>query len=132
MYIFAMLAVKIPTFYIRYGGNCGTEHFRQCCRKCSRFIGCCVHSVWGFEQIVHVDVYSDTHWAEFGAKFADFIRTGIHILGNSPKAIRTMVRIGVPSRASYDVTDFDEFAESGMVGNLWQCCLPFLRKSPLW
>ena len=120
MYIFAMLAVKIPTFYIRYGGNCGTEHFRQCCRKCSRFIGCCVHSVWGFEQIVHVDVYSDTHWAEFGAKFADFIRTGIHILGNSPKAIRTMVRIGVPSRASYDVTDFDEFVESGMVGNLWQ------------
>ncbi len=131
MYIFAMLAVKIPTFYIRYGGNCGTEHFRQCCRKCSRFIGCCVHSVWGFEQIVHVDVYSDTHWAEFGAKFADFIRTGIHILGNSPKAIRTMVRIGVPSRASYDVTDFDEFAESGMVGNLWQCCLPFLRKKTI-
>ena len=126
-----MLAVKIPTFYIRYGENCGTEHFRQCCRKCSRFIGCCVHSVWGFEQIVHVDVYSDTHWAEFGAKFADFIRTGIHILGNSPKAIRTMVRIGVPSRASYDVTDFDEFAESGMVGNLWQCCLPFLRKKTI-
>ncbi len=131
MYIFAMLAVKIPTFYIRYGGNCGTEHFRQCCRKCSRFIGCCVHSVWGFEQIVHVDVYSDTHWAEFGAKFADFIRTGIHILGNSPKAIRTMVRIGVPSRASYDVTAFDEFVESGMVGNLWQCCLPFLRKKTI-
>lgn len=51
---------------------------------------------------------------------------------NSRKAIRTTVHIGIPSRASYDVTDFDEFAESGMVGNLWQCCLPFLRKRPLW
>ena len=132
MYIFAMLAVKIPAFYIRYGGNCGTEHFRQCCRKCSCFIGCCVHSVWSFEQIVHVDVCGDTYWAELGAKFADFIRTGIRIRGNLPKAMRTMVRIGVPSRTSYDVTAFDEFAESGVVGNLWQCCRTFLvRKERL-
>ena len=121
-----MLAVKIPTFYIRYGKNYGMEHFRQCCRKCSHFYGRCVHSVWSFEQIAHVDVYGDTYWAKFETKSADFIRTGIHVRGNSPKAIRTMVRIRVPSRASYDVTDFDEFAESGMVGNLWQCCLPFL------
>ena len=51
---------------------------------------------------------------------------------NSRKAIRTTVHIGIPSRASYDVTDFDEFAESGVVGNLWQCYLPFLRKRQLW
>ena len=126
MYIFAMLAVKIPTFYIRYSGNYGKEHLQQCCRKCSHFYGRCVHSVWSFEQNGHVDVYGDTHWVEFGAKFADFIHTGIHILGNSPKTMRTMVRIGVPSRDSYDATAFDEFVESGVIGNLWQCCLPFL------
>ena len=70
--------------------------------------------------------YSDTHWAEFGAKSADFIRTGIHIGGNSPKAIRATVHTWVLSRAFYDVPAFDEFTESGVVGNLWQCCLPFL------
>ena len=95
MYIFAMLAVKIPTFYIRYGKNYGMEHFRQCCRKCSHFYGRCVHSVWSFEHIAHVDVYGDTYWAKFETKSADFIRTGIHVRGNSPKAIRTMVRIRV-------------------------------------
>ena len=97
-----------------------------------RFSAICAYSVWSFEQIVHVDVCGDTYWAELGAKFADFIRTGIRIRGNLPKAMRTMVRIGVPSRTSYDVTAFDEFAESGVVGNLWQCCRTFLvRKERL-
>lgn len=29
------------------------------------------------------------------------------------------------------MTAFDEFVESGMVGNLWQCCLPSLRKKTI-